>query len=614
LWAKTWGGAGDEGVNRIAVGPDGYIYVTGGTDSFGAGWFDVFLLKLDSSGNLIWAKTWGGDSFEDGYDLGFDQAGNVYVAAESYTNGNCAVILKFASADGSLMWSTSWKGPATYDAAYGLAVDSNFNVIIAGVSWDYSVNPNHNSILLVKYDSSGNYIWSQNWVTPVPGEDDLWGRGEMITTDSSDNILVGATHSNDCQNSDFTQCPFSALLLKLDPSGSFLWAKTWGGSGFNTAGGLALDGSGHVLVSGTEGSEPPYTGFVLSYDAAGDLLSATGWSDEQTSMASIAVSKAGSVAVVGTAQDNSGNWQAASAPAGSLPNSLVSNPYALGTPTGQTTSLTNPTRLQTGPENTGGVFVTSYPQYGSVGPFLSFPLPNRTAFTAAINAVFDHSADVAPGSTTQLGYCADNIVTAYTGEQGMSPYPSSLVGSDFKCDGTPVSLYGYEQANGNPFSVRGQYTGDKQPQFLFYDGHPGIDYRTTDQISIGKIPGEIPVLAAAAGKVVCINIQKETVSPCMEGGGEIMIDHGNGYFTIYLHLSSAAPGLAVNSFVTAGQEIGISGAIGSEGGPHLHFEVREGVPGSQCLPVTSCVPVDPYGWAGTGPDPYTRAINLNLWQ
>jgi hypothetical protein len=366
LWAKTWGGGGDEGVNRIAVGPDGYIYVTGGTDSFGAGWYDVFLLKLDTNGNLIWGTTWGGSSFEVGYDLGFDQTGNIYVAAESYSNGNCAVILKFSPSGGPPIWSASWKGPATYDSAYGIAVDSNFNVIITGTSWDYSVYPNHNSLLLVKFDSSGNYLWSENWITPVPGEDDFWGRAQMITTDSNDNILVGATHSSNCQNSDFTQCPFSAMALKLDAAGNFQWAETWGGSGFTTAGGIALDSSGHLLVSGTE-IGPPQVGFVLSYDTAGDLLTATGWSDQQTTISSIAVSSAvsteGSVAVVGTSQDNGGTWEAASEPSGSLPNSLVSNPYTVGTPTGQTSNPTNPTESQTGPQNTGGAFVTPYTYY-----------------------------------------------------------------------------------------------------------------------------------------------------------------------------------------------------------------------------------------------------------
>jgi murein DD-endopeptidase MepM/ murein hydrolase activator NlpD len=115
--------------------------------------------------------------------------------------------------------------------------------------------------------------------------------------------------------------------------------------------------------------------------------------------------------------------------------------------------------------------------------------------------------------------------------------------------------------------------------------------------------------------VVCINISAKKTPPCEEGPGEIKIDHGNGYYTIYLHLSSYTPGLVVGGIVAPGQEIGISGSTGAnEGGPHLHFEVREGVAGSQCNPVTACTPVDPYGWAGAGLYPYTRATNVSLWQ
>jgi hypothetical protein len=371
LWAKTWGGSGDEGVYRIALGPDGYIYATGGTDSFGAGWFDVFLLKLDTNGNLIWGTTWGGSSFEQGYDLGFDQAGNIYVAAESYSNGNCAVILKFSPSGGQPIWSTSWKGPATYDSAYSLAVDSNFNVIIEGTSRDYSVYPNHNSVLIVKFDSSGNYQWSENWLTATPGQDQS-GANHTLTTDSSGNIYLGFEHSGDCQNSTFSDCPFSETVLKLGPSGNFQWANTWGGAGYTTAGGVAFDMNGDLLVSGTAVG-PPQVPFVLRYDAAGDFLSSTGWSDQGTTISGLGVTSAGAVGVVGTAQDNGGNWESTSARAGILPNSLVSNPYTVGTPTGQVSSLTNPTQSQTGPEGTGGVFVTSYALYGidvscSAGP------------------------------------------------------------------------------------------------------------------------------------------------------------------------------------------------------------------------------------------------------
>ena len=120
---QNFGRAANDYAEHIAIGPDGYVYVTGDTSSFGSGLVDIFLLTLDQKGDLQWARTWGGSSDEGGYDIGFDSAGNVYVSGESYSNGNCAVVLKFSSADGSLLWETSWKGPATYDSAYALTVD-----------------------------------------------------------------------------------------------------------------------------------------------------------------------------------------------------------------------------------------------------------------------------------------------------------------------------------------------------------------------------------------------------------------------------------------------------------------------------------------------------------
>lgn len=87
--------------------------------------------------------------------------------------------------------------------------------------------------------------------------------------------------------------------------------------------------------------------------------------------------------------------------------------------------------------------------------------------------------------------------------------------------------------------------------------------------------------------------------------GNVYIDHGNGYYTYYTHLSQR--NVMNGQSVERGQVIGISGDVGSPGSPHLHFEVRKQVG-------ASLIPVDPYGWQGTGDDPYTLATNLNLWQ
>jgi autotransporter-associated beta strand protein len=237
-------------------------------------------------------------------------------------------------------------------------------------------------------------------------------------------------------------------------------------------------------------------------------------------------------------------------------------------------------------------------QTAGVSPFLSFPLMNRTASTAKINTVFDHSS--------KYQYCADGTVTAYDGEMG-SKRPSFVTSYPCGLTKTQNKLFGFKQSSGKAFSLNGQYDGGGDTFHLFYDGHPGYDYKTTDQAA----NGQIPVLAAASGTVVCVNIDTQLKAPCTEGPGEIKIDHGNGYFTIYLHLSSSL--VTARNTISSQQQIGVSGDTGVPGNPHLHFEVRQRVTGSTCL-VSKCFPVDPYGWAGTGTDPYTRAPNVYLWQ
>lgn len=220
-----------------------------------------------------------------------------------------------------------------------------------------------------------------------------------------------------------------------------------------------------------------------------------------------------------------------------------------------------------------------------------FPIPNKTYLTASINSVFDHSA------ATPTPYCADNRVVAYTGEEGQNQYGSDLVGNVNGCG----NLYGFKKdAVGSAFSVGGQYVGGGTPQYLYYDGHPGYDYRTTaiDQCPGGTVTtdcptgtrGQIRIRAAASG----------TVKRLYEPYGRIELDHGNGYETWYMHLSRFD--VTVGQLVSAGDYIGIAGDTGATGNPHLHFEVR-----------TDGIPTDPYGWSGTGVDPYTRAQNTFLW-
>ncbi len=125
-----------------------------------------------------------------------------------------------------------------------------------------------------------------------------------------------------------------------------------------------------------------------------------------------------------------------------------------------------------------------------------------------------------------------------------------------------------------------------------YDGHDGWDY--------GLRPPD-PILAAAPGTVVWVGNSDDGCATPARG---VIIDHGNGYRTLYWHLSEIH--VELGQQVSAGDQLGIVGASGCAIGPHLHFQ-------TQYLGRD----VDPYGWCSTEPDPWTRyAVGIDsrwLW-
>lgn len=308
LWAKTWGGASDDVALGMLVDAQGNSYVVGYTASFGAGGNDVLLLKFDTNGNLIWSRTWGGFGFDVGYDIALDQSGNLNIAAESYSFGEAAVLLKVAP-DGTLLGSYTWKGPATYDSGYSLTTDANGNTILVGTSWDYSVSPNHNTIFILKYDSQGNLIWNRTWAGP--SEDEITGR-KTVRTDANGNIYVVGQTSQSCTTSDFSQCDFDVLLLQIDPNGNLVNASRWGGTGLDAGNSIWLNSANELTVVGSTTSffGGLESALIQQYDANGNILAsqvynsaaASGWNG-------IFANPSGGFVATGFGQSSTGAWQ-----------------------------------------------------------------------------------------------------------------------------------------------------------------------------------------------------------------------------------------------------------------------------------------------------------------
>jgi hypothetical protein len=321
----------------------------------------MLVLKFDLDGNLIsgaTSTTWGGWSYDAAYDLAFDSKGNLYVVGESYSFANEVVLLKFRAGGGSPT-TVSYKGPATYDAGYSLTIDQDDNVIIAGISWDYSVNPNHNSILLLKYGADGQLDWAQNWIT-ASGDDESWSF-RSLTTDSSRNIYITGQHAAQCLTSDFSQCNFDALLLKLDSNGNFQWARSWGGVTYDTADSVALDSNGHILVFSYQdayGASPILS--VRSYDVDGAAL--TDMVLEQSHMspgfpgAAMVLDATNNIYIADATENHNGVWVSVTPGTSNLlGNQLISFSHSIGDPVSSMSKLTEPSVTQSGEVvDTGG--------------------------------------------------------------------------------------------------------------------------------------------------------------------------------------------------------------------------------------------------------------------
>lgn len=141
-----------------------------------------------------------------------------------------------------------------------------------------------------------------------------------------------------------------------------------------------------------------------------------------------------------------------------------------------------------------------------------------------------------------------------------------------------------------------------------YDEHPGYDYKAV----LGT-----PVYAAATGTVIStICYLGNAGSGTCASWGALAINHGNGYFSQYMHMDTTISVVAGQT-ITAGQQIGTVGGrcgTGCNLGAHLHFEVRHIGPsiGAEVYPI-----VDPYGWVGGGSDPLYSSPYVtpaNLWQ
>jgi hypothetical protein len=295
IWAKQFTGATfTENAYAIAVDANGNVYTTGmfsGTIDFnpGAGTYnlmapgsyDVFVSKLDSSGNFVWAKQFiaGSGNTDYGYSIALDDSGNVYTAGQFMSTcdfdpgagvynltsaGNNDIFISKLNASGNFVWAKKMGGTAS-DGGLAITLDGSGNIYTSGwfmgtVDFDpgagtYNLSTSSSSdgdIFVSRLDNSGNFAWAKRMGgTGIES-------GNAIAVDAGGNVYTTGDFSG---TSDFDPDTgiynlssianqYDIFVSKLDSSGNFAWAKQMGGALADFGYGIAVDASGNAYTTG----------------------------------------------------------------------------------------------------------------------------------------------------------------------------------------------------------------------------------------------------------------------------------------------------------------------------------------------------------------------------
>lgn len=218
-WSAAYGGSSYDQCERIRQTSDGGYIVLGFTQSFGAGDRDIYLLKLDSSGNLMWTKAFGGPDDDEGYSIEETASGYIIAGSTAVIGVSINAYLLKTDLSGNLIWSKKYSGSR---AGFDLKILSDGGYVLAG----RAVALGGTRPFLMRTDSLGNISWSKVFmqVGEAHGIDQTTdghyivtgGSGTLTKTDSAGNIIWTRVHP-----SGFSY-PFSGRRVNQTTDGGFI--------------------------------------------------------------------------------------------------------------------------------------------------------------------------------------------------------------------------------------------------------------------------------------------------------------------------------------------------------------------------------------------------------
>lgn len=226
-WEREFGrhaelGDVDSGSAALQTADGGYVVAGGSTLFFRVGFevveaTDLYLLKTDGDGNLLWETFRGEDAV--GRSVQETETGEYVVAGSREFN----VYLLKTDGNGNVLWDRSFGG-VEEEVGNSLQVTDDGDYVVAGTKGD--------DVCLLKTDSDGNLLWERVF----GGDQSDKGNSLQVTADG-DYVVAGSSGSD-------------VYLLKTDSDGSLLWERSFGGELAEMGNALEITTDGDFIIAG----------------------------------------------------------------------------------------------------------------------------------------------------------------------------------------------------------------------------------------------------------------------------------------------------------------------------------------------------------------------------
>lgn len=260
LWTRTYGGSEWDQGDCVVVGSDGNYGIVGHTCSYGSGNSDVWLLRVDTGGDTIWTSTYGGSGTDGGtalvetQDNGFLLAG--YTA--QFGGGLNAYIIRTDTL-GDTLWTRAYGG-ASDDAFHSVDYTSSNGYIAVGFTESFGAG--NRDVYAVNIDSSGDTLWSRTYGSIH------WDEGFSVQSTSDDGyIIAGLTLMN-------TGMYAQIYIVRIDSLGDTLWTGTYSNNFWDIGYCVRETSDGGFIVVGQSGDSEagPWDIYMLRLDSNGDSI------------------------------------------------------------------------------------------------------------------------------------------------------------------------------------------------------------------------------------------------------------------------------------------------------------------------------------------------------